>query len=966
MRRIFYQAALIICFVLSSGLSAAQIISVEGENYTEVTGSTKLELENSGNSIGYFDEDGETLSYSIDVPAAGFYEFSFKYLSGDAGEIVVITAQDAEGIIPFEGVVYPGGDWWEMPISDWPSTNQSPMFYFEAGTQTLYLKNKGVGFNIDNFEITYSSNQSATVDHIEISPDRISIKPFHTVTLSAQAFTANNEIIAVPLTWSSNVVDGVYSAGDIGSDIITVSSENVTQETTVKIEMPTPKREFTVNRSGFLKTQGKGLANENGEMVSFGGPSWYWHCSAPKYWTPEAVRYFVDEWHSGMIRLPMSIAPGLYDDHGTYTGDTWNQSNYYQSPEYSMNLMKAMIDAAIENDIYVIIDFHEHWAHKPEIKEKAIEFFSEIAELYGDYPNILYEIFNEPLNNTSNQIVADYANEIIPVIRQHDTDNIIIVGSTWWSQQPCGVEPLIHENLKHNVAYTLHYYAATHNTSLLGNMTCGVPVVVTECGNDGGSMWDYIDACKANGIPNMSWAVNDKHVDGDEKWSIFKKNGNYDATTWTDNDLSSPGLTQKGIVKGWLDYGPTEFEDCTDDVIQSIEITTPQTSVLQNEMLNLNVIGHSSCQELPVSNPQWSSNAPGGVFSSGALGQFSISVEAEGFSDEIIISVVKDNSTLISNSEEPNKLSLMNTGWYSFSDENSTVSDVQMTSTGANNTENGTMISYTGVSGGADCPEFIYGDGYSYPIGTVVLYNGQAYTSLNNDANWAYPDASDAGWAWEPGGDCGSGDIYAGLGFDMEEDGSVFDLTGSTGISFYHKGPACQLEVKQSAVTDYAYYMASVPSHSTWTKVTLNWGDFSQPSDWGISVPWDASDILGFQWKKNASDGESDELWIDQVKIEGLVFDTPIQYTSSNDLLSEKIDLEIYPNPFNEEINISGLSASVKEVEIFSLDGSLVGSFRTEGANSLTINVSYLPKGLYLVRISGESMKSQFYKAIKR
>jgi hypothetical protein len=70
------------------------------------------------------------------------------------------------------------------------------------------------------------------------------------------------------------------------------------------------------------------------------------------------------------------------------------------------------------------------------LQEEAVAFFTEMAKEYGERPHVIYEIFNEPDKDATWQEVKDYAKAVIGAIRQHDPDNLVIVGS-------CGGEELV-------------------------------------------------------------------------------------------------------------------------------------------------------------------------------------------------------------------------------------------------------------------------------------------------------------------------------------------------------------------------------------------------------------------------------------------------------------------------------------------------------------------------------------------
>jgi len=44
--------------------------------------------------------------------------------------------------------------------------------------------------------------------------------------------------------------------------------------------------------------------------------------------------------------------------------------------------------------VYVIIDWHEENADSHQ--QEAVAFFTEMAQTWGSYPNVIYEPFNEP------------------------------------------------------------------------------------------------------------------------------------------------------------------------------------------------------------------------------------------------------------------------------------------------------------------------------------------------------------------------------------------------------------------------------------------------------------------------------------------------------------------------------------------------------------------------------------------
>jgi endoglucanase len=86
-----------------------------------------------------------------------------------------------------------------------------------------------------------------------------------------------------------------------------------------------------------------------------------------------------------------------------------------ENPDVEFAKAEAVIDAAISNGIYVIVDWHDH--HAEDHEAQAIQFFEKVATKYGNEPNIIYEIYNEPLQISWSDVLKPYHERLIRAIR---------------------------------------------------------------------------------------------------------------------------------------------------------------------------------------------------------------------------------------------------------------------------------------------------------------------------------------------------------------------------------------------------------------------------------------------------------------------------------------------------------------------------------------------------------------------
>uniref|UniRef100_A0A915E588 Endoglucanase n=1 Tax=Ditylenchus dipsaci TaxID=166011 RepID=A0A915E588_9BILA len=218
---------------------------------------------------------------------------------------------------------------------------------------------------------------------------------------------------------------------------------------------------------GQLSVSGTKLKRSKGQNVALRGMSLYWSQWKGQFYNAEVIKALKCSWNTNVFRAAMAV------DNG----------GYLTNPSAELAKITTVVQAAIDLGMYVIIDWH--------------------TDKYAGVPNVLYEIYNEPVHMSWTNELVPYHTAVIKAIRKYDTKNIIIVGTPLWSQDVdvASKNPIQNQT---NIMYTLHYYAGEHKQWLRDKaqtaLNNGLPIFITEYGTTN---------LQAKGSVDANWGMDD-------------------------------------------------------------------------------------------------------------------------------------------------------------------------------------------------------------------------------------------------------------------------------------------------------------------------------------------------------------------------------------------------------------------------------------------------------------------------
>jgi hypothetical protein len=186
-------------------------------------------------------------------------------------------------------------------------------------------------------------------------------------------------------------------------------------------------------------------------------------------WQADASR----GWYSRVLRLPVTTAK-------------------VKDPATSFAThIDPFVQQAIALNQYVIVDLHLVSNYDVNgsggVKQQfVLDFWNYVAPRYANTPNVIFEVFNEPVNPDNWTSWKNYIQPVINAIRAVAPNNLILVGSPQWSTRVNNAvtDPILGSNL----VYVYHIYpnqgaaTATNLNAKFGNAANTIPVMLTEFG----------------------------------------------------------------------------------------------------------------------------------------------------------------------------------------------------------------------------------------------------------------------------------------------------------------------------------------------------------------------------------------------------------------------------------------------------------------------------------------------------
>ena len=200
-----------------------------------------------------------------------------------------------------------------------------------------------------------------------------------------------------------------------------------------------------------------------------------------------------DGWYARVVRLP--VYPGAIDGQPGWNADP---------DAYFTEHLDPAVQYCISKQIYCIIDWHyikDYTSSDVDTATRA--FWNYVAPKYAGSPNVIFELYNEPIYPDDWSTWKKTAQPWVDIIRAVAPKNPILIGGPRWSQNvaEAATDPFTGSNL----VYVAHIYPQQGGRdvwdSWFGDSSSTVPYFITEWGWQQGGSLPTSGTTSAYGIP---------------------------------------------------------------------------------------------------------------------------------------------------------------------------------------------------------------------------------------------------------------------------------------------------------------------------------------------------------------------------------------------------------------------------------------------------------------------------------
>jgi hypothetical protein len=309
---------------------------------------------------------------------------------------------------------------------------------------------------------------------------------------------------------------------------------------------------LTVSGNKLQNPSGKTIVLRGSSLIDIGSLYWYGGQSATGI-TARLDKVAAAGVQGHVVRLP--VYPKVdYNTGGTATcspcpypvgtGPTASctPTTPLSASAYVANVLKPAVDYATSKNLYAIIDFHQiDNATTGSSAADARTFWTDVAPTFSSYSNVLFELFNEPIDSAVPwSTLKPVVQTLVDTVRASAPNNIIIVPSNSWDQH--AGDAASNPPTGTNFVYTAHIYPSNWAAAFqnqVATATTKAPVFISE--------WGYGPSDPASFGTSLQTTVNG---DG-ASWTAWVTDNAWTPSIFSDTSLTT--LTSFGtLVKNWL------------------------------------------------------------------------------------------------------------------------------------------------------------------------------------------------------------------------------------------------------------------------------------------------------------------------------------------------------------------------------------------------------------------------------